>query len=76
MGRLLSERNRAGLDLAYRESLTETWGDRLVAKALMRVNVFVEERYGHFFNGMQHSVQLRSTCTIPYLSLRAKPIFP
>ncbi|KAJ2892554.1 family 31 glycosyltransferase [Zalerion maritima] len=36
---------------AYRESITETWGDRLIASALIRVGVHVNERYGHYFNG-------------------------
>lgn len=33
------------------ESLDEIWGDRLLAKALIRVGVFLEEKYSRLFNG-------------------------
>lgn len=36
---------------AHVRSLTETWGDRLIATALLRVGVYLDERYSHFFNG-------------------------
>ncbi|PHH85209.1 hypothetical protein CDD83_752 [Cordyceps sp. RAO-2017] len=36
---------------AYVDSLDETWGDRLVATTLQKVGIYMEERYGHHFNG-------------------------
>ncbi|KAM7218907.1 hypothetical protein V8F06_005643 [Rhypophila decipiens] len=36
---------------AYIESLDETWGDRLLARALLRVGVYLDEKYSHFFTG-------------------------
>lgn len=36
---------------AYAESLTETWGDRLVATTLQKVGVYLDEKYSHHFNG-------------------------
>ncbi len=50
MGRLL-DRNSAVLAEGYRSSLTEIWGDKLVATTLMKVGVFVDERFSRFFNG-------------------------
>lgn len=35
----------------YRRSLTETWGDRLLAMTAMQAGVYLEERYNRFFNG-------------------------
>lgn len=43
---------------AYRESLSETWGDRLVAMTLQKVGVYLDERYSHHFNG-EHPLQTR-----------------
>ncbi|KUI60041.1 Glycoprotein-N-acetylgalactosamine 3-beta-galactosyltransferase 1 [Cytospora mali] len=36
---------------AYVASLDETWGDKLIATTLIKVGVYISERYGHFFNG-------------------------
>lgn len=36
---------------AYRNSLDETWGDKLVATTLQKVGIYLEERYSHHFNG-------------------------
>lgn len=36
---------------AYAASLDETWGDRLVATTLQKVDVYMDERYCHYFNG-------------------------
>ena len=48
---LLFERNRPALEQAFVESLTETWGDKLVATTFMKIGVYLDERYSHFFNG-------------------------
>lgn len=36
---------------AHRESLDEVWGDRLLAMALARVGVYLDETYTSFFDG-------------------------
>jgi hypothetical protein len=36
---------------AYVLSLTETWGDKLIATTLQKIGVYLDERYTHFFNG-------------------------
>lgn len=36
---------------AYRESLDEKWGDRLVATTFIKLGIYLEERYSHYFNG-------------------------
>ena len=43
--------NPAVVHASYRESLTETWGDRLIASALIKVGVYLDERHSHYFNG-------------------------
>lgn len=50
MSRLVDE-NPDVVSRAYIDSLSETWGDKLVATTLMKVGVYLSERYGHFFNG-------------------------
>lgn len=35
----------------HRDSLIDIWGDRLIAKALLKVGVYLDERYSHLFNG-------------------------
>ncbi len=50
MARLLDQ-HRAVLAEAYRSSLTETWGDKLVATTFMKSGVFIDERFSHYFNG-------------------------
>jgi len=35
----------------HMESLSAIWGDRLIARALIRVGVFLDERFSHFFSG-------------------------
>lgn len=44
-------RNSRALSSAYLESLDETWGDRLLAKALLRIGIYLDESYCHLFNG-------------------------
>lgn len=36
---------------AYLDSLSETWGDRLVATTMQKVGIYIDERYSHYFNG-------------------------
>lgn len=50
MARLLDE-NPQVVSQAYVASLDEIWGDKLVATTLMKVGIYLSERYGHFFNG-------------------------
>lgn len=38
------------LALAYRESLDETWGDKRLAVALNRLEIYIYEEYAPFFN--------------------------
>ncbi|KAJ0337458.1 hypothetical protein COL922a_006732 [Colletotrichum nupharicola] len=47
--KLLSRRDVVAA--AQESSLTETWGDKLVATAFQKVGVYLDERYSHFFNG-------------------------
>lgn len=35
----------------YVDSLTEKWGDRLLAQAFLKLGIYIEERYSRFFNG-------------------------
>ncbi|KAK4122154.1 glycosyltransferase family 31 protein [Parathielavia appendiculata] len=35
----------------YVDSLDETWGDRLLAKALLQLGIHLDETYSHLFNG-------------------------
>jgi hypothetical protein len=39
------------LSSVYVDSLDETWGDRLLAKALLRLGIHLDETYSHLFNG-------------------------
>lgn len=48
---LLFDLNRNLLPEAIAASLSETWGDRLVATTLQKVGVYIDERFNHFFNG-------------------------
>ncbi|KAH7269802.1 uncharacterized protein BKA55DRAFT_532432 [Fusarium redolens] len=41
---------------AYAESMTETWGDRLVATTLQKLGIYIEESYNHHFNGEPPSI--------------------
>ncbi|KAL9484773.1 hypothetical protein ACSS6W_003562 [Trichoderma asperelloides] len=36
---------------SYINSLDETWGDRLVGLTLIKLGIYVDERYSHYFNG-------------------------
>jgi len=49
----LFERSRPVVEQAYVQSWTETWGDRLVATTLMKIGIYLDERFSHFFNGEQ-----------------------
>ncbi|KAK3326610.1 hypothetical protein B0H66DRAFT_551363 [Apodospora peruviana] len=44
-------RKRGVVSRAHAESLEETWGDRLLARALIRSGIYLDERYSHLFNG-------------------------
>lgn len=48
---LLFDQNRELLPAAEANSLTETWGDKLVATTFQKVGVYLDERFNHFFNG-------------------------
>jgi hypothetical protein len=48
---LLFDRNRDLLPAAYADSLTEIWGDKLVATTFQKMGVYIDERFNHFFNG-------------------------
>lgn len=50
MARLL-DGNPDIISQAYIASLDEVWGDKLVATTLIKVGVYLSERYRHFFNG-------------------------
>lgn len=49
--RALVKENPKALKTSYLESLDEVWGDRLLAKALIRVGIYLDERYAYLFNG-------------------------
>lgn len=49
--RRLFDDNPDAVAQAYADSLDETWGDKLVATTLMGIGIYIDERYGHFFNG-------------------------
>lgn len=53
MSALLSQNNAPALVEAKEASLTETWGDRLLARALLRLGIHIEEQASRFFNGEQ-----------------------
>jgi hypothetical protein len=40
-----------GLSSEYLNSLDETWGDRLLARAFLKIGVYLDETYSHWFNG-------------------------
>ncbi|CAK7268267.1 hypothetical protein SEPCBS119000_002973 [Sporothrix epigloea] len=39
------------LHQAYVDSITETWGDKLLATTLMRIGIYLDERFARLFNG-------------------------
>ncbi|KMU87805.1 hypothetical protein CIHG_05574 [Coccidioides immitis H538.4] len=46
---------------AHEESLSETWGDKLLATTLIKLGIYLEEGYSRFFNGEPpRSAKLRS----------------
>ncbi|KAK4197690.1 family 31 putative glycosyltransferase, partial [Triangularia verruculosa] len=49
--RALVKENPKALRTSYLESLDEVWGDRLLAKALIRVGIYLDEGYAYLFNG-------------------------
>ncbi|KAK3328269.1 hypothetical protein B0T19DRAFT_186115 [Cercophora scortea] len=49
--RALLFKNPKIVSAAHMDALTETWGDRLLAKALIKAGVYLEETYSHLFNG-------------------------
>lgn len=51
MHELFAPCNAHNLIQARRESLTETWGDRLLARTLLRLGVHIDEEASRFFNG-------------------------
>lgn len=56
MERLFDGRNTKVIEDAYIKSLTETWGDKLMATTLMKVGVYLDERYNHYFNGERPTI--------------------
>lgn len=53
MSRLFAPSNAQALSSARETSLTEVWGDRLLARELLRLGVHIDERASRFFNGEQ-----------------------
>ncbi|ROW12437.1 hypothetical protein VMCG_00759 [Cytospora schulzeri] len=53
MQKLFAGRNHRMLTRARRASATETWGDRLLADALLQLGIHIEEGTSRFFNGEQ-----------------------
>ncbi|KAK2604264.1 hypothetical protein N8I77_007208 [Diaporthe amygdali] len=53
MQALFAPSNHHTIAKARRASLTETWGDRLLSDALLRLGVSVDEDASRFFNGEQ-----------------------
>jgi len=53
---LLFDQNRNLIPEAYAISLSETWGDKLVATTFQKVAVYIDERFNHFFNGERPSI--------------------
>ncbi|KAG8165806.1 hypothetical protein KVR01_004358 [Diaporthe batatas] len=53
MQALFAAANHRAVSKARQASLTETWGDRLLAGALLRLGVPVDEDASRFFNGEQ-----------------------
>lgn len=51
MRNLYSPRNKRIIAESNRDSLTETWGDRLLAATFIRVGVYLDEAYMNLFNG-------------------------
>ena len=51
----LFDQRRDVLRAACADSLTEVWGDKLVATTFMKVGVYLDELHSHFFNGQQPS---------------------
>ncbi|KAJ4420742.1 hypothetical protein N0V82_004181 [Gnomoniopsis sp. IMI 355080] len=47
----LLDQNPELVSQAYVESLDEVWGDKLVATTLIKVGIYLSERYRQFFNG-------------------------
>ncbi|KAK3997539.1 glycoprotein-N-acetylgalactosamine 3-beta-galactosyltransferase [Cladorrhinum sp. PSN332] len=50
MQSLIVDNSRA-LSTFYLDSLDEIWGDRLLALALIKIGIYLDERYSHLFNG-------------------------
>lgn len=53
MHKLFAPCNTYHLTTARRESLTEIWGDRLLARTLLKLGINIEEGASRFFNGEQ-----------------------
>lgn len=43
--------NSKALSTWYLEALDEVWGDRLLARALIKIGIYLDETYCHLFNG-------------------------
>jgi hypothetical protein len=54
--RLFSPGNRHIIAQAHRESMTETWGDRLLAATLIRIGIYLDETYMNLFNGERPAI--------------------
>ncbi|KAK0727844.1 hypothetical protein B0T26DRAFT_146874 [Lasiosphaeria miniovina] len=44
-------KNQPVVSRAHSETLSEPWGDRLLARTLIRTGVFLDERWSHLFSG-------------------------
>jgi hypothetical protein len=51
MRRMFSPRYKKVIAESNRESLTETWGDRLLASTFIRLGVYLDENFRNLFNG-------------------------
>lgn len=49
--RVLVKENLKVFKMSYLESLDEVWGDWLLVKVLIRVGIYLDERYVYLFNG-------------------------
>ena len=41
---------------AHFTSLTEVWGDKLIATTFQKLGIYLDERYSHFFNGERPTI--------------------
>ncbi|KAK0739335.1 hypothetical protein B0T21DRAFT_382392 [Apiosordaria backusii] len=73
--RALVKENPRALRTSYLESLDEVWGDRLLAKALIRIGIYLDEGYAYLFNGeppRRSKIRADRMCS-PILSFHTLP---